>query len=126
MAISYEFDLTYIRFINDYLISSQITKIVLDNNPLGDAGVIKLASIFPQIKLKELSLVSVNMTNTGAAYLFNTLKDVPTLMKFNISTGETINKNKLSLEGAQHLKSLLNSPQCAIDTLHLNHLRLGS
>lgn len=96
MAISYEFDAAYVRFISDYLVGSQITKIVLDNNPLGDAGVIKLAGIFPKIKLKELSLVSVGMTNTGAAALFNTLKEVTSLMKLNISTGESINKNKLS------------------------------
>jgi Ran GTPase-activating protein (RanGAP) involved in mRNA processing and transport len=93
---------------------------------LGDGGVIKLTAVLPKLRLKELSLASVNMSNYGASVLFITLKEVPTLLKLNVSTGESINKNKLSSEGAEPLKLLLNSNSCVIDTLQMNHLRLGS
>lgn len=66
------------------------------------------------------------MGNIGASALFVSLKQVPTLLRLNISTGESLNKNKLGVDGAEPLKHWLNSPHCAIDTLSLNHLLLGS
>lgn len=105
---------------------SRITKIVLDNNPLGDAGVIKLIAIFPKMQLKELSLVSVNMGNYGASNLFTSLKEVRTLLKLNVSTTDTINKNRITSEGVLPLRLLLNSTTCVLETLQMNHLRLGS
>jgi hypothetical protein len=125
-AVGYEFDESYIKFINEILTFSQVTTLVLDNNPLGDAGIIKLTSVLPKLPLKELSLVSVNMGNAGATVLFITLKEVPTLVKLNLSTGEPINKNKMTVDGAEPLKLLLSSSTCVLDTLHLNHLQLGS
>ena len=76
--------------------TEKITRIVLDNNPLGDVGVIKLTAIFPKLQLKELSLVSVSMGNYGASNLLTSLKEVHTLVKLNISTSENINKNRIS------------------------------
>jgi hypothetical protein len=52
---------------------------VLDNNPLGDIGVGKLAQVIPKLQLKELSLASVGMGNDGSNQLCLALKEVPSL-----------------------------------------------
>jgi hypothetical protein len=60
---------------------------VLDNNPLGDLGVVKLAKIIPRLALKELSLASVGMGNEGSNQLCLALKGLPSLERLNISSG---------------------------------------
>lgn len=86
-AVGYEFDHTYVYFLTQILLYGQVSVLVLDNNPLGDDGVIKLAPVIKKLPLNELSLVSVSMGNTGASALFTALKEVPTICKLNISTG---------------------------------------
>jgi hypothetical protein len=86
-AVGYEFDHTYVRFLAEILLYGQVSVLMLDNNPLGDEGVAKLAPIIKKLPLIELSLVSVSMGNTGASVLFTALREVPTLCKLNISTG---------------------------------------
>jgi hypothetical protein len=48
-----------------YLELSQVKVLVLDRNPLGDEGIIKLCQVFSKMKLVELSLVSINISCRG-------------------------------------------------------------
>lgn len=125
-AANYQFDSDYMAVINNLFIYSKITKIILDNNPLGDEGVIKLTNIFPQIRLAQLSLVSVNLNNRGAAALFQSLKGISTIKKLNISTVECTTKNRVTYEGVEGLNQLLNDPKCTLVTLLMNNINLGN
>lgn len=60
---------------------------MLDNNPLGNMGVAKLAQVIPRLMLKELSLASVGMGNEGCNQLCLALKEQPALERLNISSG---------------------------------------
>jgi hypothetical protein len=65
--------------------NTQITKLVLDKNPIGDHGVLKLVEVLPKLnKLEELSLVSINMTSKSGRALLQSIKGHPKLTVFNI------------------------------------------
>jgi len=49
--------------------------------------------------IQELSLVSVGMTNKSAANLFRNLRDMPSLRKLDVSSGDGTLKNKITSEG---------------------------
>jgi hypothetical protein len=51
-AVGYEFDYSYVKFLNEIFTYSLVSTIVLDNNPLGDAGVIKLSTVLHKLPLK--------------------------------------------------------------------------
>ena len=55
-------------------LSTRVSKMVLDNNPLGDEGVIALSSSLKAMRLKELSLVSVHMGYRGAMALLSAVE----------------------------------------------------
>ncbi len=48
------------------------------------------------------------------------------IRKLNVSSVEGILKNKITSEGVYHLKTLLSSVKCCLDTLHMDYVLLGN
>jgi hypothetical protein len=69
--VGYELDIKSIVLVFDFMRQCRyITTIVLDCNPLGDEGVIKISELICEIEIEKLSLMSVGMSNRGASALF--------------------------------------------------------
>lgn len=81
--------------------------LVLDRNCLGGQAVKILAEALPFTSLVRLSLVSTNISSSGAAALFESLNRCPTLSELNLSSCEGLYRNKLGAEGVAPLRSVL-------------------
>lgn len=80
MASECDFGLCAIQVIVKHLVKNpNINKLVLDKNPIGDEGVMKLVEILGQMRLKELGLVSVNATSKSGVLLIGAAMGHPTL-----------------------------------------------
>jgi hypothetical protein len=62
-----------IRDICDFAASNHIQELILDKNNLKDEGIIELTKHISKIRLKHLSLASVNMTQKSCDILINQL-----------------------------------------------------
>ena len=73
-AVGHEFDAECMRPVAKFLLTTTITHIILDHNPLGDEGTSNLAKAIGNLGLRELSLVSVNMGNKGGLAVLKALQ----------------------------------------------------
>ena len=103
-----------------------MTTLVLDNNPLGDEGVVVLAGSLRGMRLKELSLVSVHMGHKGVLPLLGAVEHMVDLELLNLSSKEGLFRNKVSCDSLAHLNSLLRNPNCKLKTLNMDYVGLGS
>lgn len=99
---------------------------MLDKNPLGDPGVIKLSGMLEKMEVEELSLMSVGITNKSASSLFASLSGKSSFKKLNISSLEGTLKNKVTVEGTLALNFMLKHELCALDTLQMDSVCLGT
>jgi hypothetical protein len=70
--------------------------------------------------------MSVGITNKSASYLFVSLTGKPSFKKLNISSLEGTLKNKVTVEGTLLLNLLLKHESCALDTLQMDSVCLGT
>jgi hypothetical protein len=88
------------------LTKNNIHDLILDRNNFRDDGVIELAKVVGRLRLRHLSLASVNMTEKGCKALIAELTQMESLDELNLSSYEGFNRNKLhkdAFEGISHL-----------------------
>uniref|UniRef100_UPI00398EF60A ribonuclease inhibitor-like isoform X2 n=1 Tax=Pristiophorus japonicus TaxID=55135 RepID=UPI00398EF60A len=93
-----------------------LTALDLDNNQLGDSGVIQLcgALVKPDCKIQALRLGSTRLTGLCTLELMNALNINRSLRQLNLSY------NRLGLPGVQRLSAALKRPGCRIQKLELD------
>ena len=68
----------------------------------------------------------MGLSNKGADKLFKAIKIRGSLKKLNISSNDGLVKNKITAEGVDGLRALLNCENCSLNTLKMDGITLGN
>lgn len=89
--------------------------LVLDRNSLGDKSASVIARALPSSNIVKLSLVSTNISWSGAADIFDSLYRTDRLAELSMASCEGLYRNKLGLDGVMKLEGVLKQ----VETLHM-------
>lgn len=131
MAIGCDLGYNSICTVSHYLAKkppvNEIRSLVLDQNNIGDKGIIKLAASLKNCKnLKKLSLASVNLGTSGSEHLFRVLIGHQNLEILNLSSSETQGRNRIGTTPINIFKEVLRNEKCKIKSINLANTCLGS
>lgn len=84
------------NIIGKFLANYPVTKLILDKNPIGDVGALKIAEIIPTSKIYELSLVSINISPKSATTLISSFIGHSEISIINLSSSDGLNRNRIN------------------------------